>query len=62
MIQWITSVYPEELIEDELEEFIATNHKIPEYNTPIDPNKVHIDDGFRYSNEKLKHGRAIETL
>ncbi|XP_075252132.1 uncharacterized protein LOC142344404 [Convolutriloba macropyga] len=39
MIQWITSVYPEELIEDELEEFIATNHKIPEYNTPIDPNK-----------------------
>ena len=39
MIQWITSVYPEELIEDELEEFIATNHKIPEYNTPIDPTK-----------------------
>ncbi|XP_063715869.1 uncharacterized protein LOC134843624 isoform X2 [Symsagittifera roscoffensis] len=39
MVQWITSVYPEELIEDELEEYIATNHKIPEYNTPIDPTK-----------------------
>ena len=40
MVQWITSVYPEELIEDELEEYIATNHKIPEYNTPIDPTKA----------------------
>ena len=28
MIQWRCSVYPEELIEDELEEFLATHHKV----------------------------------
>ena len=39
VLQWISSVFPEELIEDELEEFIASNHKIPEYNIPIDPTK-----------------------
>ena len=28
MLQWVCSVYPEELIEDELEEYLATHHKV----------------------------------
>ncbi|XP_075242226.1 uncharacterized protein LOC142337051 [Convolutriloba macropyga] len=39
MLQWVCSVYPEELIEDELEEYLATHHKVPEYNDPLEENK-----------------------
>ena len=53
MLQWRCSVFPEELIEDELEEFLATHHKVPEYNDPIDDDRgvwVVVDDKGHPSN------------
>ena len=53
MLQWRCSVFPEELIEDELEEFLATHHKVPEYNDPIDDDRgvwVVVDDKDHPSN------------
>ena len=40
MVQWTASAYPEDLIEDEIEEHIATHHTVPEYNIPLDDSKV----------------------
>ncbi|XP_063728763.1 uncharacterized protein LOC134856339 [Symsagittifera roscoffensis] len=53
MVQWTASAYPEDLIEDEIEEHIATHHTVPEYNIPLDDSKgiwIIIDEEDHASN------------
>ena len=35
-VRWCTSVCPEELIDECVDEFIATSHKVPRFNAPLE--------------------------
>ena len=39
MVKWTECIYPEDLIEDEIEEYIIEHHVPPSYNIPVDDRK-----------------------